>query len=188
MLAVSELFRLVSRAGVGNGGLSIDPGIIVAEEPAPSAAGQASAGLGADFDRGPHANDAQAASQSDASAVGTHAAPPPKTVSQVLGEITWLMTQSPRHKAILLGDLEWLDAGDPAPTVSDFLQGRAASLRRVLGTGGRDRRETDRCGGCATDAGGVEERGEQAALTWLRRLGARERCEGRSELKFGDLW
>jgi cytolysin-activating lysine-acyltransferase len=33
---------------------------------------------------------------------------PPKTVSQVLGEITWLMTQSPRHKAITLGDLEWL--------------------------------------------------------------------------------
>jgi cytolysin-activating lysine-acyltransferase len=47
---------------------------------------------------------------------GSHAAgtaqaqaePPPKTVSQVLGEITWLMTQSPRHKAITLGDLEWL--------------------------------------------------------------------------------
>ena len=34
--------------------------------------------------------------------------PPPKTVAQVLGEITWLMTQSPRHKAIPLGDLEWL--------------------------------------------------------------------------------
>jgi cytolysin-activating lysine-acyltransferase len=34
--------------------------------------------------------------------------PPPKTVSQVLGEIAWLMTQSPRHKAIPLGDLEWL--------------------------------------------------------------------------------
>jgi cytolysin-activating lysine-acyltransferase len=33
---------------------------------------------------------------------------PPKTVSQVLGEITWLMTQSPRHKTIPLGDLEWL--------------------------------------------------------------------------------
>jgi cytolysin-activating lysine-acyltransferase len=33
---------------------------------------------------------------------------PPKTVSQILGEITWLMTQSPRHKAIPLGDLEWL--------------------------------------------------------------------------------
>jgi cytolysin-activating lysine-acyltransferase len=29
-------------------------------------------------------------------------------VSQVLGEITWLMTQSPRHKANTLGDLEWL--------------------------------------------------------------------------------
>ncbi|MEA2942529.1 MAG: cytolysin-activating lysine-acyltransferase [Bradyrhizobium sp.] len=36
------------------------------------------------------------------------AGPPPKTVAQVLGEITWLMTQSPRHKAIPLGDLEWL--------------------------------------------------------------------------------
>jgi cytolysin-activating lysine-acyltransferase len=34
--------------------------------------------------------------------------PPPKTVSQVLGEIAWLMTQSPRHKSIPLGDLEWL--------------------------------------------------------------------------------
>jgi cytolysin-activating lysine-acyltransferase len=33
---------------------------------------------------------------------------PSKTVAQVLGEITWLMTQSPRHKAIPLGDLEWL--------------------------------------------------------------------------------
>src|SRR5882724_3873115 len=33
--------------------------------------------------------------------------PPPKTVSQVLGEITWLMTQSPRHKSMSLGDLEW---------------------------------------------------------------------------------
>jgi cytolysin-activating lysine-acyltransferase len=34
--------------------------------------------------------------------------PPPKTVAQVLGEIAWLMTQSPRHKAIPVGDLEWL--------------------------------------------------------------------------------
>jgi cytolysin-activating lysine-acyltransferase len=31
-----------------------------------------------------------------------------KTVAQVLGEMTWLMTQSPRHKGIPLGDLEWL--------------------------------------------------------------------------------
>jgi cytolysin-activating lysine-acyltransferase len=41
----------------------------------------------------------QAQSQTDA---------PPKTVSQVLGEIIWLMTQSPRHKTTPLGDLEWL--------------------------------------------------------------------------------
>jgi cytolysin-activating lysine-acyltransferase len=33
---------------------------------------------------------------------------PSKTVAQVLGEIAWLMTQSPRHKAIPIGDLEWL--------------------------------------------------------------------------------
>src|SRR3954469_2816315 len=39
---------------------------------------------------------------------GAAVEPAPKTVSQVLGEITWLMTQSPRHKSIPLGDLEWL--------------------------------------------------------------------------------
>jgi cytolysin-activating lysine-acyltransferase len=47
-----------------------------------------------------------APSANGAAAAGTQAAP--KTVAQVLGEITWLMTQSPRHKAIPLGDLEWL--------------------------------------------------------------------------------
>jgi cytolysin-activating lysine-acyltransferase len=45
-------------------------------------------------------------SANGATAAGAQAAP--KTVAQVLGEITWLMTQSPRHKAIPLGDLEWL--------------------------------------------------------------------------------
>ncbi|MFZ5733508.1 MAG: toxin-activating lysine-acyltransferase [Pseudomonadota bacterium] len=34
--------------------------------------------------------------------------PAAKTVAQVLGEITWLMTQSPRHKTIQLADLEWM--------------------------------------------------------------------------------
>ena len=38
----------------------------------------------------------------------SQAEPAPKTVAQVLGEIAWLMTQSPRHKAIPLGDLQWL--------------------------------------------------------------------------------
>lgn len=32
---------------------------------------------------------------------------PKKTVSQVLGEITWLLTQSPVHKQLFIGDLEW---------------------------------------------------------------------------------
>jgi cytolysin-activating lysine-acyltransferase len=31
----------------------------------------------------------------------------PKTVSQMLGEITWLLTQSPMHRQLFLGDLEW---------------------------------------------------------------------------------
>jgi len=30
-----------------------------------------------------------------------------KTVSEMLGEITWLMTQSPVHKQLFIGDLEW---------------------------------------------------------------------------------
>jgi cytolysin-activating lysine-acyltransferase len=51
----------------------------------------------------PSANGGRAAGQPEG-----QAEPPPKTVAQVLGEITWLMTQSPRHKAIPLGDLEWL--------------------------------------------------------------------------------
>jgi cytolysin-activating lysine-acyltransferase len=31
-----------------------------------------------------------------------------KTVAQVLGEITWLMTQSAGHKSFFIGDLEWM--------------------------------------------------------------------------------
>ena len=30
------------------------------------------------------------------------------TVSHMLGEMTWLLTQSPLHRALTLGDLEWL--------------------------------------------------------------------------------
>jgi cytolysin-activating lysine-acyltransferase len=30
-----------------------------------------------------------------------------KTVSQIIGEITWLLTQSPIHKQLFIGDLEW---------------------------------------------------------------------------------
>ncbi|HVQ67005.1 MAG TPA: toxin-activating lysine-acyltransferase [Bradyrhizobium sp.] len=57
----------------------------------------------------PTAAGAFGAAQASASASGKATSePPPKTVSQVLGEITWLMTQSPRHKSIPLGDLEWL--------------------------------------------------------------------------------
>jgi cytolysin-activating lysine-acyltransferase len=49
------------------------------------------------------------ASPNGHSAAGnTEGQPAPKTVAQVLGEIAWLMTQSPRHKSIPLGDLEWL--------------------------------------------------------------------------------
>lgn len=32
---------------------------------------------------------------------------PNKTVSQVMGEITWLLTQSAIHKNMFIGDLEW---------------------------------------------------------------------------------
>src|SRR5262245_16311859 len=32
---------------------------------------------------------------------------PGKTAAQVLGEIVWLMVQSPRHKSLALSSLEW---------------------------------------------------------------------------------
>ncbi len=31
-----------------------------------------------------------------------------RTISSVLGEITWLMSQSPLHKTFFIGDLEWM--------------------------------------------------------------------------------
>lgn len=33
---------------------------------------------------------------------------PAPTVSHLLGEMTWLLSQSPIHKALAIGDLEWL--------------------------------------------------------------------------------
>jgi cytolysin-activating lysine-acyltransferase len=57
---------------------------------------------------GPVASPGAANNGAAAGHIQGHAEPPPKTVAQVLGEITWLMTQSPRHKATALGDLEWL--------------------------------------------------------------------------------
>lgn len=33
---------------------------------------------------------------------------PPPTVSHILGEMTWLLSQSPLHRALTVGDLEWL--------------------------------------------------------------------------------
>jgi cytolysin-activating lysine-acyltransferase len=76
----------------------------IADTPSPGAAAlmEALAGFGASHD----------ASSTTAESINGHArgqtGSPPKTVAQVFGEIAWLMTQSPRHKAILLGDLEWL--------------------------------------------------------------------------------
>ncbi|MEA2882976.1 MAG: cytolysin-activating lysine-acyltransferase [Bradyrhizobium sp.] len=79
---------------------------------APSATGEAAlqealAGLAASGGQGAQTSGNGGA----ASAAGSEpsaAAHPAKTVAQVLGEIAWLMTQSPRHKAMTLGDLEWL--------------------------------------------------------------------------------
>ena len=31
----------------------------------------------------------------------------PKTVAQVLGEVVWLLSQSPAHKQLFIADLEW---------------------------------------------------------------------------------
>jgi cytolysin-activating lysine-acyltransferase len=58
--------------------------------------------------RGSHTGSSADSRQPDAGATQPHGEPQSKTVAQVLGEITWLMTQSPRHKAVPLADLEWL--------------------------------------------------------------------------------
>jgi cytolysin-activating lysine-acyltransferase len=84
-------------------GRPVDTGNL-AEAPSPGAVAlmEALAGFSAAHD----------ASSATAEPITAHArgqtGPPSKTVAQVLGEIAWLMTQSPRHKAIPLGDLEWL--------------------------------------------------------------------------------
>lgn len=49
------------------------------------------------------------AAPKDGGTVFSHATPQgaARTVSQVFGEITWLMSQSPVHKNLFLSDLEW---------------------------------------------------------------------------------
>ena len=50
---------------------------------------------------------AKSAGSRRAEAAGTPPSPPP-TVSHLLGEMTWLLTQSPLHKVFMIADLEWL--------------------------------------------------------------------------------
>lgn len=38
----------------------------------------------------------------------SHEASAPPTVSHFLGEMAWLLTQSPLHRGLAIGDLEWL--------------------------------------------------------------------------------
>ena len=42
------------------------------------------------------------------SGTGSAAVPHPKTIAEVLGEIVWLMSQSPVHKHAFIADLEWM--------------------------------------------------------------------------------
>jgi cytolysin-activating lysine-acyltransferase len=48
------------------------------------------------------------AGEHDHGAAAAAQVPGATTVAAVLGEIAWLMTQSPRHKPMPLADLEWL--------------------------------------------------------------------------------
>jgi cytolysin-activating lysine-acyltransferase len=84
-------------------GKAVDTGNL-ADAPSPGAAALMEALAG--FSAAPEASFTTAKPITDHARGQT--GPPPKTVAQVLGEIAWLMTQSPRHKAIPLGDLEWL--------------------------------------------------------------------------------
>lgn len=63
-------------------------------------------------------------------AAATTPNPGARTVSQVLGEIVWLLTQSPIHKTLFLSDLEWMVM--PALLLEQFRiyykQGQPAAL------------------------------------------------------------
>ena len=50
----------------------------------------------------------QGAQPSSAQAGESSRKMPGKTAAQVLGEIVWILVQSPRHKPLSLSDLEWL--------------------------------------------------------------------------------
>lgn len=52
-------------------------------------------------------NSEKGGSESSFELAGTAGPLPRKTVAQVLGEVTWLMTQSPIHKQLFVADLEW---------------------------------------------------------------------------------
>jgi cytolysin-activating lysine-acyltransferase len=52
-------------------------------------------------------NSAQGTESASAQAGQSPPKMPGKTAAQVLGEIVWIMVQSPRHKSLALSDLEW---------------------------------------------------------------------------------
>jgi cytolysin-activating lysine-acyltransferase len=49
-----------------------------------------------------------ASAAASATAAGMEAPTGAPTVSHMLGEMSWLLTQSPLHRALSIGDLEWL--------------------------------------------------------------------------------
>lgn len=49
-----------------------------------------------------------ASKTADAAAAGIASLSDAPTVSHMLGEMTWLLSQSPLHRALSIGDLEWL--------------------------------------------------------------------------------
>ena len=56
---------------------------------------------------GAGANGGSQGTQSASAQAGQSPKLPGKTAAQVLGEIVWLMVQSPRHKSLALSSLEW---------------------------------------------------------------------------------
>ena len=54
----------------------------------------------------------------------------PVTVSHLLGEMTWLLTQSPLHRAFSIGDIEWLVMPALILTAQAILAPRAAQPAR----------------------------------------------------------
>ena len=91
---------------------------------------------------------------------GTMSDQAPPTVSHLLGEMTWLLTQSPLHRGLVISDLEWLVM--PALLNEQFYLFRDDGRPVGLAMWAR----TDAAGEAKLDAGMIEPENRLTLTEW----------------------